>query len=132
MIRIVFDFIIDSILWTGHSIVDLPNLTKNFWYKIDKLLGIIGHHISGLPYTISLKYRFKRMWYPIISDFDFNERSLDREKKEWMNAEIGVYRWKVIKRNCRDNERTYYTYTKQYLCFRYKTDAMAFKLRWEK
>lgn len=121
--RRLFDLIIDILLFFGDFICNMPSYCIN---GVENM--ILGFHFvfTILPFRISLIYRFRKLWYPVKSDF--NPARLTDEKKEWLNTNLGRYRWKVISRL--EKENSYYAHTKRYLCFRYKTDAVAFKLRW--
>lgn len=124
MIRKLFDLIVDILLFLGDFICHMPSRIADGAEKIAQGLSFI---FTMLPYKISLIYRFRRLWYPTKSDFE--PRGLTNEKKKWLDDNLGKYRWKIIVRLVRDKD-DYYTQMKKYLCFRYKTDAVAFKLRW--
>jgi len=115
MMRRLFDLIIDTLLFLGDFVCHMPSRIGN---------GFV-YMIEVLPYKISLIYRFRRMWYPAKSDFEPHE--LTNEKEKWLDDNLGKYRWKIITRTENDG---FNTYKKRYLCFRYETDAVAFKLRW--
>lgn len=76
-----------------------------------------------IPNKISLFYRIQRIFYPTKSDFDLKD--FDTEQKNWLDENVGKYRWKIVKR-----KTSSYDSPNRYLCFRQKTDAVAFKLRW--
>ena len=120
--RILFNFIIDALLFCGDFICHMPS---RIFYVISKIGYGVNYVIEVLPYKISLIYRFRRMWYPVKSNFRVYD--LTEIHKKWMNDNIGKYRWKVISRK---EGSGYDIYSKPYLCFRYKTDVVAFKLRW--
>lgn len=126
MIRKLFDLIIDILLFLGDFICHMPSRITNGCEKIAQGFYYV---FALLPYKISLIYRFRKMWYPTKSDF--RPHMLTKDMEKWLDADLGKYRWKVVSRIVK--ERGGYSdhvHTEQYLCFRYKTDAMAFKLRW--
>ncbi len=129
MMRRLFDLIIDTLLFLGDFICHMPSMTKNGCMKIAEWIAYV---FTMLPFRISIIYRFRKLWYPAKSDF--KTYNLTNKMKEWMNTDLGKYRWKIIPRLTRDQsrkDRTYdYINKEQHLCFRYKTDAVAFKLRW--
>ena len=124
--RRLFDFIIDMLLILGDFICHMPSRIASVAEKVGEGFSYV---FETLPYKISLIYRFRRMWYPAKSDFKVHE--LKTEMKEWLDNDLGKYRWKIVSRKEIDTS-DYYNSTsiKKYLCFRYKTDAVAFKLRW--
>lgn len=125
MIRKLFDLIIDILLFLGDFACHMPSRIGNIAEKISERIAYV---FIILPYKISLIYRFRRIWYPTKSDFKPHE--LTNEKEKWLDDNLGKYRWKVISRLTKDESDYGYTHIKKYLCFRYKTDAVAFKLRW--
>ncbi len=127
MIRKLFDLIIDTLLFLGNFVCHMPSHLAR---AADKIGDWFSYVFTILPYKISLIYRFRRMWYPATSDFEPHE--LTNEKEQWLDDNLGKYRWKIISRLVKSKNDYFHTQTKKYLCFRYKTDAMAFKLRWTK
>lgn len=125
MIRKLFDLVIDILLFFGDFICHMPSKIADGCEKIAQATQFV---FTMLPYKISLIYRFRRIWYPTKSDFSIHD--LTNEKKKWLDDNLGKYRWKIITRLTKDSNDLYYTYLKKYLCFRYRTDAVAFKLRW--
>ncbi len=125
MIRKLFDLIIDTLLFLGNFVCHMPSHLSRAG---DKIGDWFSYLFKKLPFKISLIYRFRRMWYPTKSDFKTHE--LTNEKKKWLDDNLGKYRWNVISRLTKDETDYGYTHIKKYLCFRYKTDAVAFKLRW--
>jgi len=123
--RRLFDLIIDILLFFGDFICHMPSRIISAGNKIGDGFYYV---FTMLPYKISIVYRFRRMWYPTKSDF--KAHALTNEKEKWLNDNLGKYRWKVITRLTKNKNDRYYTHVKKYLCFRYKTDAVAFKLRW--
>lgn len=75
-----------------------------------------------IPNKISLFYRIQRIFYPTKSDF--NLKDFNTEQQQWLDENVGKYHWKIIKRGFDFDTQN------RYLCFRQKTDAAAFKLRW--
>ena len=76
-----------------------------------------------IPNKISLFYRIQRIFYPTKSDF--NLKDFDTEQQQWLDENVGKYRWKIVKRRTGSYDSPY-----RHLYFRQKTDAVAFKLRW--
>ena len=112
----LFDTILDIIIATTSMIVQLPRMIYYF------------------PYTISLIYRFQNIWFPYIYEtievsHVSNIYYQDEEKKLWLNENIGKYRWKLIKRGGVDHS-SFQRRPSYSLCFRHKSDAMAYKLKW--
>ena len=121
--RRLFDFVIDTFLFFGDIICHLPTHILNM---IEKVFRSVSYIFSILPFKISLVYRFRKIWYPTKSDFDSHK--ITNEMYEWLNTDLGKYRWQIISRltNYVDSNHL----SEDHLCFRYKTDAMAFKLKW--
>lgn len=125
MIRKLFDLIIDVLLFLGDFVCHMPSRIAGGF----EIVAEWFHYVFIIiPYKISLVYRFRKMWYPTKSDF--KPHKLTKEMEEWLDTDLGKYRWKIIPRLVKDKNDYYYTQRKRYLCFRYKTDAVAFKLRW--
>ena len=122
--RRLFNLIIDLLLFFGDLICHMPS---RFGAGCEKVLEWFSYVFTRLPYRISLIYRFRRMWYPAKSEFKSHNLTKDMEK--WLDEDLGKYRWKIVSRSTK-GEYSNYPESKKYLCFRYKTDAMAFKLRW--
>lgn len=126
MIRKLFDLIIDVLLFLGDFVCHMPSRIADGFEVVAEWLHYV---FIILPYKISLIYRFRKMWYPAKSDFKTYD--LTNEMKEWLDTDLGKYRWKIVSRLVKDNDGYSSDAQKKfYLCFRYKTDAMAFKLRW--
>jgi len=123
--RRLFDLIIDILLFFGDFIWHMPSRISS---AADKIGYGFYYVFTILPFRISIVYRFRKLWYPTKSDFKTYD--LTNEMKEWLNTDLGKYRWKIISRLTKDQDRYDYINKEQYLCFRYKTDAVAFKLRW--
>ncbi len=112
----LFDFILDIIIGTMSVISRFP--------------GIIAY----FPYTISPVYHWRRIWFPYrfetIKKNDYSDLyHYDPEKILWLDENVGKYRWRIIKRKG-FNESNFFRKTEYNLCFRHKTDAMAYKLKW--
>lgn len=112
----LFDFILDVILAIMSIMAHLPRIIAHF------------------PYTMSPVYHWKRIWFPykfetVFSSYSAESYSHESEKVLWLNENIGRYRWKIIKRKG-FNESNFFRKTEHNLCFRHKTDAMAYKLKW--
>lgn len=125
MMRKLFDLIIDTLLFSGDFICHFPSRIVHGYKKIAE--GIF-YVFKILPFRISLIYRFRKIWYPAKSDFDSVD--LTNEMRKWLDDNLGKYRWSVIPRLTHKDGDYNWLCTKYYLCFRYKTDAVAFKLRW--
>jgi len=123
--RRLFDLIIDILLFFGDFICHMPSRIKNGFIKI---VECVSYVFTILPFRISIVYRFRKLWYPAKSDF--KPHNLTNKMKEWLNTDLGKYRWKIISRLTIDLKRYDHIQEEKYLCFRYKTDAVAFKLRW--
>ncbi len=124
--RKLFDLIIDILLFLGDFICHMPSKIAD---GCEKIAQAIHYIFTVFPFRISLIYRFRKLWYPAKSDFKTYD--LTNEMKEWLDTDLGKYRWKIVSRLVKDNdEYSSDAQKKLYLCFRYKTDAMAFKLRW--
>lgn len=105
--------------------------------KIPKAIGSSVYYIRHFPHYIALRYRLQKLWFPYQYDVqthhaedkhaEYHMPDFDN-KIEWLDENIGKYRWKIINRKGLYHRK--HIKRKISLCFRHKRDAMAFKLKW--
>lgn len=129
MIHNILDFFIDKILFILNTLYNLicyvgewiERAADRMFNGMDRFLDLI---FETIPNKISLCYRLQRIFYPYKCECDLDLEIFPTEVKCWLDDSIGKYRWKII------NQSVAPFASKRYLCFRRKTDATAFKLRW--
>lgn len=129
MIHNILDFFINVMLFIL-NILTVLLCRVGIWIEVivekvfDGMDGFFVFVFETMPNNISLCYRFQRIFYPAKCKCDLDLKIFSTEIKHWLDDNIGKHRWKVIKRGSDLCEIKYH------LCFRRKTDVMAFKLRW--
>ena len=128
----IIDFVIDGFFQLINLAKKTPEGLEILWRGFCKGPKCIFHVI---PRRVSLCYRLQRIFFPAkLSDDDFsrvNNRNgnVSSGCRDWMNENVGEYHWKVIsRRHYHEGGWDNHYEIRYYLCFRYRSDAMAFKL----